>query len=229
MADFLSKTRDDYNIISQKFTETRKKNLWIDLRPFLKLVKAKDRALDLGCGSGRLYRILRNKKIDYLGLDFSKGLLKMAKKDFPKIKDKFKLFDLTKERDWQKINKKYDVVLCIAVFHHLPEKKQHELALKQIRKALKKDGILILTVWNLYRKKFHKMHLKQIFWKIFKGFKFKWLLVPFKISDGKKVVLKIDRFMYGFTKQELESLITESGFKILKRKSGNNLCFAAKK
>lgn len=227
MDKILKKTQEDYNIIADKFRETRKKISWIDLQPFFKMVKPKSKVLDVGCGTGRLYDRLKDKKIDYLGIDYVNVFLDQARKDYPKAK--FLEIDISKVKDWKKIKGKYDVILCVAVLHHFPTFKKQKFVLKEIRKRLKKDGILILTVWNLWREKFIKRHFKQVFWKIFKGFKFKWLLVPFKISDGKRTITQVNRFMYCFTNKELEDLLKKSGFKIIRRKKGNNFCFMVKK
>jgi len=227
MNKIIEKTKQDYNIIAAKFRETRKKMTWINLQPFLKQVKHKSSVLDVGCGTGRLYGRLKKKKIDYLGIDYVNTFLDQAKKDYPKAK--FLYCDISKAKDWQNIKGKYDVILCIAVLHHFPISKSQEFVLKQMRKKLKKEGILILTVWNLWREKFRKLHFKEVFWKIFKGFKFKWLLVPFKISDGKKTIIQVNRFMYCFTSGELENLLKKSGFKIIRRKKGNNFCLLVKK
>lgn len=221
------KVHQDYNIIADKFRETRKKITWIDLQPFLKIIKPKSAVLDVGCGTGRIYGKLKDKKIDYLGIDYVDRFLTQAKQDYPKAK--FLSCDISQTKDWRKIKKKYDVILCVAVLHHFPTPQNQQFVLNQMKKRLKKDGFLILTVWNLWRKKFNRLHFKQLFWKIWQGFKFKWLLVPFKISDGKKTITQVNRFMYCFTNQELLNLMEKSGFKIIKKKKGNNLCFLAKK
>ncbi len=222
----IRKTKANYNIIASHFSETRKKNIWIDLRPFLDLVKKKDKVLDVGCGNARLYKVLKDKDIDYLGIDFIEQFIKESGKEYPKAK--FKLIDITKRREWEKINDKFDVILCIAVLHHIPDKKTQKMILEQISKRLKKDGILILSVWNLWRRRYWFSHLKQIFKKVF-FFQLKWLWIPYSLSDGRKPVLTVRRFMYAFTRKELETLALQFDFKILKSKTNNNFCLACKK
>ncbi len=227
MNKILRKTQQDYIIIARKFRETRKKIHWVDLQPFLKLVKSKDKVLDVGCGTGRLYSRLQKKNIDYLGIDYVQPFLDEAKKDYPRAK--FLWLDISRAKDWQKIKTKYDVILCVAVLHHFPTRQGQAFVLEQMRKRLKKDGVLILTVWNLWRKRFIKLHLKQLFWKLFKGFKYKWLLVPFKISDGRKTISQVKRFLYAFTQKELKQRLEQTGYKIISKKIDRNLCFACKK
>jgi len=222
----ISKTKANYSIIASHFSETRKKNIWIDLRPFLDLVNNKDRVLDVGCGSARLYRVLKEKKIDYLGIDFIEQFIEESKKKYPEAK--FKLVNITKKTDWEKVKGKFDVVLCIAVLHHMPDRYIQKMILAEINKKLKENGILILSVWNLWRKKYWIFHLKQVFKKIF-FLRPKWLWVSYSLSDGRKPILTVQRFIYSFTQKELETLVENAGFKILRCRQDNNLCLAAKK
>lgn len=221
----LKKTQEDYSIIASHFSEKRR-FVWGDLKPFLKSIKHGDKVLDAGCGNGRLYQALENKKIEYLGIDFSKNLLRIAKKFNPGVE--FRQGDISKKKTWSDL-KDYDVICCIAVLHHFPTKKEQLKVLEYIFQALKPNGLLIITVWNLWQKRFWGLHLKQIFWKIIKGFKFKWLLVPYKMTDKGKVVKVVNRFCYAFTTKEFEKIVKKAGFSIVKKKYGRNLCLVGKK
>lgn len=225
MRKILSKTKKDYNIIASHFSEKRK-FFWRELRPFLSFVKVKNKVLDVGCGNGRLYRELKDKKIDYLGIDFSKKMLEIAKKNNPGAK--FRLGDLTKEEAWQGL-KDFDICFCLAVLHHFPTPREQLKVLKNAYKALKNNGLLVISVWNLWQKRFWGLHFKQLPWKVINGFKFKWLLISYKVSDGRKVIKKVDRFYYCFGRKELEKIVKKTGFIIIKRKIGKNLCLVAKK
>jgi len=211
----LKHTQSNYNTIAPHFSKKRQ-YIWQDLKPFLKLIKKGDKVLDIGCGNARIYGALKEKDIDYLGIDFSNELIKIAKNKYPQTK--FRVADITKNKTWNSL-KNYDICFCIAVLHHLPARKLHLKVLKNINKSLKPNGLLILSVWNLWQKKFWPMHLKQIPYKISKGFKLKWLQVPYKVSDGKKVTQKVNRFHYAFCAHELKFLIKKSSFKLLNTSS----------
>lgn len=215
--NILVKTKKDYNTIASHFSEKRR-FIWEDIKPFLKLVKQKDKVLDIGCGNGRLYGALKEKNIEYLGIDFSEELIKIARKKYSKAC--FKLADITKEKTW-KYPCGFDACFCIAVLHHIPSKKLRLRVLQNIYKALKKNGFLFLTIWNMYQEKYKKY---------FKNKKQKDLLIPYKISNGEKIIKQVDRYVYAFEKKELEELIKKAGFTIKQAYcSGFNLCFAAKK
>ena len=221
----LKKTKEDYSIIASDFSEKRK-YMWRDLKPFLKLIKPGDKVLDAGCGNGRLYKELKGKKIDYLGIDFSKDLLRIAKKSNPGVG--FRQEDISKKKTWNCL-KNYDVICCIAVLHHFPTKKEQLKVLRYINIALEKNGLAIFSVWNLWQKRFWKLHFQQLVWKIFKGFKLKWILVPYKVTKDGKVIKIVNRFCYAFCPEELEKIVKKAGFKIVKKEIGRNLCLDAKK
>lgn len=225
MRKILSKTKKDYNIIASHFSEKRR-FFWRELRPFLSFVKVKNKVLDVGCGNGRLYRELKDKKIDYLGIDFSKKMLEIAKKNNPGAK--FRLGDLTKEEAWQGL-KDFDICFCLAVLHHFPTPGLQLKVLSYIYKSLRDDGLVIVSVWNLRQKRFWGLHLRQLGWKIIKGLRFKWLLVPYKVSDGRKIVKRVERFCYCFDLRELEKILKKAGFRILEKKSGFNFCLVGRK
>lgn len=221
----LRKTKEDYNIIASHFSEKRR-FIWGDLKPLLKFIKPDNKVLDAGCGNGRLYKELKRKKVDYLGIDFSKNLLSIAKKEHPKAR--FKLGDLSKDRAWNSL-KDYDVACCIGVLHHFPTPEKQLRMLKHIYQALRPEGVVIISVWNLWQKRFWKLHFQQLAWKIIKGFKLKWLMVPYKVSNGKRIVKQVDRFCYAFSIKELEEILKKAGFNIIDKKFGRNLCLVGKK
>lgn len=186
------------------------------------------RVLDVGCGNGRLYQMLKNKKIDYLGLDFSEKLITEAKMRFPKAK--FKVGDLTKETTWRKLNNKFDFVFCVAVFHHLPTKKIRNRLVESIWQSLKPEGQIFITVWNLWQKKYFKHNFTarslKLKWRL-KDLRAFYLPYIFFLKGGKKRT--VYRFLYLFSKNELEKFFL-SKFLIEKCwNSGFNFCLVGKK
>lgn len=237
----INKTRDDYNIISSDFSQKRF-YMWNEIKPYLKLIKKGDKVLDLGCGNGRLYGELEKSirltmrsshetntqkpGIDYLGIDFSKELISIAQNKYPELN--FKVADILDTKIWDKLNN-FDVVVSLAVLHHFPTSKDHNFILSKIFDCLKPNGIFILSVWNLWQKKFWKMHFKQLGFKIKQGFKFKWLEIPYHVSDGSKIIKTVNRFFYLFTSNELEKLCLNNGFEIIDKKYRQNFVLVCKK
>ncbi len=217
----------NYTIIAKDFSQTRSKVLWPELQDFLKYVGKNDKVLDIGCGNARIYKAMKKKNIHYTGIDFVSNFIEENKQKYPNAK--FKLVDITKKQSWGRVKNKFDVIFCVAVLHHIPSKNLHNLIIENIHKRLKDKGVLILTVWNLWQNRFISKHIKQIPRKITSGFNPKWIWVPYRISDGEKVIKEVERFHYAFKHQEIQKLLEKNKFKILETTTGRNLCFAAQK
>lgn len=202
----IHKTREDYNRIARYFSGTRQ-HIWSELKPFKRFIKNGDNVLDWGCGNGRLLSLLNDKKIKYFGVDQSGELLKIAKKEFGKeIKAGWVKFFSNAKKDKQFSEEFFDVVLMIASFHHLPDKKSRLNLLKKTFREMKKCAKLIITVWNL-ESDWAKEKMKKG-WKMIGENDF---LVPWKTPAGE---LLAERYYHHFSKEELSGLLAEAGFKI---------------
>lgn len=108
------------------------------------LTNAKN-VLDLGCGTGLVTNLfaLRNKSINFTGIDFSTSI------DFAK---KFSKSHSIKNIHFEKCdilsykaNKKFDIVLCQGVLHHIPD---IDNAVENIKKLVSDDGKIILGLYH---------------------------------------------------------------------------------
>jgi 2-polyprenyl-3-methyl-5-hydroxy-6-metoxy-1,4-benzoquinol methylase len=149
MARFLQYGRTDLNIKSywdrlwsmgviQGMEEQRYGKLTEKITEF---VRTGSRVLDVGCGSGRLMRSLReNKHCDCVGLDISEIAISMTRNSgFEAYLSK--LPDLPPEiRDMQ-----FDVVTAVEVFEHISQIDKTLIALNRI---IKPGGQLIASVPN---------------------------------------------------------------------------------
>ncbi|MEK7171408.1 MAG: class I SAM-dependent methyltransferase [Patescibacteria group bacterium] len=205
--DVLNKVRHDYGLIAEEFSKTRL-HPWPEFAEFLKNLNlggnaGKIKLLDIGCGNGRLYDFLKNEPIIYTGIDNNKNLLTLAKKQHKKAK--FKYASATK---LPFSANSFDTVWCIAVLHHLPTKGLRLKACREMKRVLKKNGKLMITVWNLWQKKYRKFINKKTH----------DALIPWNN--------KLNRYYYAFKPAELKSLIQKSGFPIIKKvKSDHNIAF----
>jgi len=77
----LSKTTADYNFLADEFNNTRQYP-WAEFTILNKYVKDGDSVLDLGCGNGRLFEVLKSKKIKYTGVDNCSTLITKAQEKF---------------------------------------------------------------------------------------------------------------------------------------------------
>lgn len=145
--DMRKRTENFYNEVSDVFSRTRQYP-WDDLFFIGTYVHKGDRVLDLGCGNGRLVRQLPFDPSTYKGVDISEELIAIARKENP-------------DHDFQKIDTEgvlplsdasFDVVVSIAVLHHLTPRMAHQM-LTEARRVLRPGGVLIVTAWDLWNKK----------------------------------------------------------------------------
>jgi ubiquinone/menaquinone biosynthesis C-methylase UbiE len=207
----LNKTQRDYNIIAKQFANTREL-IRQDIKELVKLVKPRDRILDSGCGSGRLYQALKNKPVDYVGIDISEELIKIAQQKNPGGK-----FLVTDSLSLPFENNFFNKVFSIAVLHHLPSKELRLKYLKEAYRVLKPGGLLVLRVWNLFRAKKGgwKNILKFSFLKLLGKTELDWfdVFAPWKNPEGKVVA---ELYFHCFTQKKLRKLAQKAGFKVKK-------------
>lgn len=235
----LADTPRIYDRIADDFSDTRGQ-WWRGFGDFNKYVKAGDRVLDIGCGNGRMAEIFAESKIEYLGIDNSEELIKIAAerfKDRPWAKfavgDALELFPPlfkgrlggvmegdSKTSPWPLLEKegKFNLVLMIAVLHHLPTKDLRLEVLKNINAALKPGGRLIISNWNLWqvigwKKKFR-------YWRYLFDYQEKIKRGAWRLSDAfvpwKPAGTETRRFIHSFGKQEMKRLLKRAGFAIEK-------------
>lgn len=221
----LEKTRQDYNLIAQDFARTRRE-IWEEMRFLFKdyLVPG-EKVLDLGCGNGRWFPLFQEKKADYIGVDNSEKLIKIAKKTYSQTK-----FQVADALNLPFPNNFFDKIYSIAVLHQIPSKEFRFQFLKEAKRVLKPEGLLILTVWKFHQRKELFLLFKYTISKLIgqSRLDFKDILEPW----GKK----IERYYHCFSKEELISLVKRVDFDIrtvgfVKNRRGNrqNIYLVAQK
>jgi ubiquinone/menaquinone biosynthesis C-methylase UbiE len=206
----LSKIQNDYNLIAEDFARKRS-FLSPDIKFLADFAKEGEKILDSGCGNGRLFLALKEKNVDYYGVDFSEKLIEIAKKNYPEGK-----FLVANCLNLPFPENFFDKVYSIAVLHHIPSKKFRILYLKEIKRVLKKNGIFFLRVWDFWKRKgFWKILLKHTLLKLVGKSKLDFfdVFIPWKDSKGK---ILIQRYFHCFTEKELKKLLKITGFQIIK-------------
>tara|TARA_Y100000310_G_C20617856_1_gene781628 strand:+ start:230 stop:847 length:618 start_codon:yes stop_codon:yes gene_type:complete len=174
---------------------------------FLKNKKGK--ILDLGCGSGRNFAKISG--LSWYGVDFSKQMLKYAKKRAEKLG--INLDEIKKaEADNLPFEDNYfDAVLCYAVLHGIDGNKKRKKILKEIYRVLKSGGVGFVSVWG---KKSPRLKNKT-----------KECFVPWTTQLDKPT----KRYTYIYNKDELEKEISKAGFEILNSWEERNINVVVKK
>ena len=202
-SDLIKQNKEVYDKIAEPFAQTRK-FLWDDLKPLAKYTKDGDKILDLGCGSGRLYQLFEGLSISYVGVDQSDGQIDMARKNYPEVK-----FEVAEMQVLPFTDNEFDIIYCIATFHHLPDEKTRLKALNEMKRVLKPKGQIIFTNWNLHSKSAQK-YVEKGKWTM-KGDSDSDFIVPWLTSEGKVLG---ERYYHGFKLDELEYLFKQSDLKL---------------
>lgn len=132
---YFEKISSDYsNTLEGKYTKPMHASLVTELdgKNFKTL-------LDVGCGNGTFLSMVLNKfDVGVSGIDISPGMIEKSKELLDGSAD-LKVGD-SDRLPWD--NKSFDIVTCIASFHHYPNP---ELVLKEIKRVLRPGGILIIA------------------------------------------------------------------------------------
>ena len=111
----LEKTKENYNLIAEDFSRTRSV-IWLETKSlFDRYLLPGEKILDLGCGNGRYFEYLKDKKVDYFGVDNSAELIKIAKSRYQKVN-----FQIADALNLPFPDNFFDKVISIATFHHIP-------------------------------------------------------------------------------------------------------------
>lgn len=200
-----------------------------DFEYIQKFIKKNEKVLDLGCGNGRFSTLVGRES--YLGADISEEAIKIAKERNP---DK-NFIILKNHLNFPFENNYFDKTFCLSVLHHIPSLNFRQQFIKEAKRILKPQGLLVLTVWNLRRdKKSRKMLLKHTFNKFFKGSKLDFNDIFYPWMDSNREVLA-QRYVHVFGAKELKKLLESQGFKTLELKivdrshKGSNISIVCQK
>ncbi len=207
--EILKKTKKNYELIAESFSKSRKK-LWPELFRFKRYVEPGDKILDLGCGNGRLRAFFSDIKVRYVGLDSSEKLIELAQKD-EQLQINNQKFIVGDALDMPFEDSEFDVIFSVAVGHHIPSENLRLRFFKEAGRVLNSEGVLIVLVWNLWRKEFLKNHIRSFVLKLSGRTKLdsKDIFYPWKDNQSEVVA---ERYLHCFTKKELVKLITRAGF-----------------
>ncbi len=107
--------------------------------------------LELGCGTGRLLEPIANAGVDIVGLDNSESMIALARQRIQggNHLDRISLG----QGDMRDLSNLYDtafrlVFVAINSFLHLESRDDQLAALREVRKVLDRDGILVIDVFN---------------------------------------------------------------------------------
>jgi 2-polyprenyl-3-methyl-5-hydroxy-6-metoxy-1,4-benzoquinol methylase len=143
---FSGKTSFFYKLGYGNFQKFYFDNLFNPLKPYINKITS-GKVLDVGCAYGFMLERMPD-SFEKFGVDVSEYAISIAKKRLPSAV--FVISDAEKSLPFQE--ETFDVVICNDVLEHL---ENPAMALENIKKVLKKGGILYINTPNLnsFRKK----------------------------------------------------------------------------
>ena len=110
-----------------------------------KNIKPNSKILDIGCGFGRHIEIIADFSKEVIGIDDNPNMIKKAKDRLSNFKNVKLFLQNAQKLDFE--DNYFDYVICLTnTFGDFPELK--EKALKEMKRVCKKDGKIIISVYN---------------------------------------------------------------------------------
>lgn len=143
----MSDNRETYDAFARAYHQKRLRkednlwNLYLDRPMILELLGELSpgaRVLDLGCGSGLLSRYLHDQSFQVKGVDFSSGLIEIARQENPEIE-----FSVADVAATPYDEGEFDVVVSGLVMHYLQDLTP---AFKEVQRILTSGGLFIFTM-----------------------------------------------------------------------------------
>ena len=202
--ELTNETRESYDQVSREFSDSRA-HFWTELEFLSEHATPGMRVLDVGCGNGRLYPVLKERQIDYTGIDYSAGLLKEAIRLHPDAN--FLVGDATK---LPFPDKSFDIIFSFATIHHIPSKILRQKFASEAARVLRPGGTLILTAWDLWQPPRRVRYILALILN----------LNPFSRLDVGDMMLtfgkqKRKRYLHAFTTRALVKLLQKNNFDVV--------------
>lgn len=112
---------------------------------FSRYVKKDSAVVDVGCGYGRVLKILREEGYkDLTGYDFSPQMIERGRRECPDIR-----FEVMEAGKIPQEDESADAVILFAVLTCIVPDEEQEALIREIRRVLKPDGILYVNDYLL--------------------------------------------------------------------------------
>ena len=126
-------------------SETKTFTLPFNGELFSEYVKKDSVITDVGCGYGRVLRILKDEGYsDVTGYDFSPMMIERGRRECPDIR-----FEIMEEDRIPAGDESADAVILFAVLTCIVESEKQEMLIKEIRRILKPGGIIYVNDYLL--------------------------------------------------------------------------------
>lgn len=134
--------KSTYNRIAEDWVKDHNSDTWWQegTNTFLSLLPKNATVLDIGCGGGVKTRYIADRGYDVTGVDFSDGMIAIAKRELPDLD-----FDVIDIYDLDSYPKTFDGIFAQAVLLHIPKARVMEV-LEKMKNKLHTGGLLYIGV-----------------------------------------------------------------------------------
>ena len=193
--------KDIYEKIAEHFNVTRVYTWsWID--NFINSLPKGSFIYDIGCGNGRN---MHHKEYTFIGIDNCEKFVQMCR-------EKNMLVTLSNMTNINLPDNSADAIICIAAFHHLASLENRINALLEMKRLIKPNRKILLSVWSINQPKKTRITFNN-----YGNTMVKWNN-------------KYSRFYYIFKIDEILQLFNDVGLKLLEHKydCGNEIFILSK-
>ena len=223
-AKLLQLNAEFYQTFAVQFSDTRQR-LQPGVLRILDRISSEARILDLGCGNGELARTLLAQggfRGQYLGLDFSRELLDVAREGLAEHPGFTFIQGNLADKDWESQvasykspadsqSAEFGIVLSFAALHHLPGHKAHLQILRAVRGLLPPGGQFIHSNWQFLNSARLRQRVHP------------WPEIGLSEAEVDPGDYLLDwrrggfglRYVHHFSENELHTLADETGFRII--------------
>ncbi len=217
--------RKFYSQFSADFSDSRSSERF-NLEPFRKYLANDICLLDAGCGNGRLAGTLEREgfSLDYIGIDGSAELISFAQKKNAALKNvrvQFRVVDLTTPHWSENLRdtSPFDVIVSLAVLHHIPGFELRANVLQEIRALLKPRGIFVMSNWQFLNSE--RLRKKIVAWENRRDVPLERLEHGDYLVDWKRGGASY-RYVHLVSENEVEQLANASGFNVVEQFLADN-------
>jgi len=203
----MSTTQETFDRIAESWYNYRHRTIFQTELEKMAQRWQKGRLLNVGCAHGPDFPPFAP-SFELYGVDISPKMLELARKYAEKFNFKVEL----KQADARNLpypDTYFNFAIAVASLHHIEGNAERLKALVELKRVLQPGGEAFITVWNKWQPKF---------W-----FKSKDVRIPWKSKDE-----VLYRYYHLFSYGELEGLVKQAGFKVIKSFPENKYRFPLK-
>lgn len=214
MADkILAEARAGYAQIGDEAALSRDRFYWEELKRFVDYLREGESVLDVGCGNGKARELFEPKRVSYAGIDVSPAMIAHAKELWA---GKDPIFEVGDVLSLPVPEGRYDAVIAAGVLLHVPSLDYRRKALRELARAIRPGGYILMADWNLWRPRYWKTHVHQRFGRA-NAWDFGDLKIAWKKTGLPAGRQGFPRYFHAFNRNEMKALADFAGLRTVEQ------------